>query len=77
MLMATIEAGRRLGLLRSASVDRLIVDATVMRKAIAFSTDCRLLEKARRHPVGLARDEGLAPRQNYNREAPRLAAQIG
>ena len=44
ILMATIEAGRRIGLLRQASVDRVIVDTTVMPKAIAHPTDSRILE---------------------------------
>jgi IS5 family transposase len=77
MLMATIEAGRKLGLLKRTSVDRVIVDTTVMPKAIAHPTDSRLLEKSRQHLVALAQEEGLSLRQNYNREAPRLAAQIG
>lgn len=77
MLMATIDAGRKLGLLKQTSVDRVIVDTTVMPKAVAHPTDSRLLEKARTHLVALAKEEDLALRQNYNREAPRLAAQIG
>jgi IS5 family transposase len=77
MLMATIEAGRKLGMLKQTSVDRVIVDTTVMPKAVAHPTDSRLLEKARMHLVALANEEGLPLRQNYNREAPRLAAQIG
>jgi hypothetical protein len=35
MLMATIEAGRKLGLLKQSGVDRVIVDTTVMPKAVA------------------------------------------
>ena len=77
MLMATIEAGRKLGLLKHSSIDRVIVDTTVMPKAVAHPTDSRLLEKSRQHLVTLAEEEGLTLRQNYNREAPRLAAQIG
>ena len=59
------------------SVDRVIVDTTVMPKAIAHPTDSRLLERSRQHRVKLADEGGIALRQNYNREAPRLAAQIG
>lgn len=77
MLMATIDAGRRIGLLRASSTDRVIVDTTVMPKAIAHPTDSRLLEKSRQHLVKLADEEGIKLRQNYNREAPRLASQIG
>ena len=77
MLAQTIEAARTAGLIRATSVNRVIVDTTVMPKAIAHPTDSRLLEKSRRHLVKLAREHDLALRQNYNREAPRLAAQIG
>ena len=55
----------------------MIVDTTVMPKAIAHPTDSRLLEKSRQHLVRLAAEHGVPLRQNYNREAPRLAAQIG
>lgn len=48
-----------------------------MPKAIAHPTDSRLLEKSRQHLVRLADENGIALRQNYNREAPRLAAQVG
>ena len=54
----------------------MIVDTTVMPKAIAHPTDSRLLDKSRQHLVKVAEDNGLRLRQNYNRVAPRLAAQI-
>lgn len=47
-----------------------------MPKAIAHPTDSRLLDKSRQH-LKAAEDNGLQLRQNYNRAAPRLAAQIG
>ena len=75
--MATIKAGRKLGLLKGASTDRLIVDTTVTPKAVAHPTDLRLLEKSRQHLVKLAEDNGIALRQNYNREASRITMQIG
>jgi len=75
--MATIKAGRKLVLLKAASTDRVIVDTTVMPKAVAHPTDSRLLEKSRQHLLKLAEDNGLMLRQNYNREAPRIAMQIG
>ncbi len=77
LLMATIEAARRGGIVRASSVDRVIVDTTVMPKAIAHPTDSRLLEKSRQHLVKVAEEHGLSLRQNYNRIAPRLATQIG
>jgi IS5 family transposase len=47
-----------------------------MEKAIAYPTDSRLLERCREHLVKAAARHGLKLRQNYNREAPRLASQI-
>ncbi|CAD6560401.1 IS5 family transposase ISButh4 [Paraburkholderia kirstenboschensis] len=56
---------------------RVIVDTTVMQKAIAHPTDSRLLERCREHLAKAAARHGPKLRQNYNREAPRLALQIG
>lgn len=77
LLALTIEAARKAGMISKTSVDRVIVDTTVMPKAIAHPTDSRLLERSRQHLVKLADEGGIELRQNYNREAPRLAAQIG
>jgi IS5 family transposase len=55
----------------------VIVDTTVMEKAIAHPTDSRLLERCRAHLVKAAERHGLTLRQNYNRIAPRLSIQIG
>ncbi len=77
LLMVSIDAARRIGMMKASSVERVIVDTTVMPKAIAHPTDSRLLEKSRQHLVKLATDNNIALRQNYNREAPRLAAQVG
>ncbi|RQU49427.1 IS5 family transposase [Burkholderia cenocepacia] len=60
-----------------SSLKRVIVDTTVMEKAIAHPTDSRLLERCREHLVKAAARHGLKLRQNYNREAPRLESQIG
>ena len=56
---------------------RVIVDTTVMPKAIAHPTDSSLLERYRERLVRAAARHGLKLRQNYNREASRLALQIG
>lgn len=77
LLMVTIDAARKIGLIKAKSLERIIVDTTVMPKAIAHPTDSRLLEKSRQQLVKLAREQGLCLRQNYNRQAPRLAAQVG
>jgi IS5 family transposase len=77
LLAVTLEAARAAGLIKRASLDKVIVDTTVMPKAIAHPTDSRLLERSRQHMVKFAQDNGLNLRQNYNREAPRLATQVG
>ncbi len=64
-------------LIKRASCEQVIVDTTVMPKAIAHPTDSRLLEKSRQHLVKAAKAHGLKLRQNYNRCAPRLAVQAG
>jgi IS5 family transposase len=77
MLTKTIEAGRACGAVQERSLAEVAVDTTVMEKAIAHPTDSRLYEKARRSLVTLAGKAGITLRQNYNRLAPRLAAQAG
>lgn len=77
LLAVTIDAARAAGLIKKSSLDKVIVDTTVMPKAIAHPTDSRLLEKSRQHLVKLADEHGMELRQNYNRQAPRMAAQIG
>ena len=77
LLTKTIEAGRGAGLISERSVEAVIVDTTVMEKAIAHPTDARLYEKARRRLVALAQEAGLSLRQSYARLAPRLTGQVG
>src|SRR5574343_669216 len=77
LLTETIEAARRSKVVKAKSFEKIIIDTTVMEKAVAYPTDSRLLERARQHLVKLAGTLGITLRQNYNREAPRLAAQIG
>ena len=77
MLTETIEAARRGKVVKAKSFEKIIIDTTVMEKAVAYPTDSRLLERGRQHLVKLAGTLGVSLRQNYNREAPRLAAQVG
>lgn len=77
LLTETIEAARRGKVVKAKSFEKIIIDTTVMEKAVAYPTDSRLLERARQHLVKLADTLGITLRQNYNREAPRLAAQVG
>ena len=77
LLAPSIEAARKAGMIRKTSVNRVIVDTTVMLKASAHPTDSRPLEGAREHMVKLANEEGIHLRQNYNRKAPRLTTRAG
>jgi transposase, IS5 family len=77
MLTQTIEAGKCAGTVEESDLTRVTVDTTVMEKNIAHPTDARLYETARRKLVRLAREAGIALRQNYNRLGPRLAGQVG
>ena len=77
LLAVTIEAARAAGLIKKSSAETVIVDTTVMPKALAHPTDSRLLERSRQHLVKLANDHDIALRQNYNRQAPRMAVQVG
>jgi IS5 family transposase len=49
----------------------------LLTKTIEAAQASRLYEKARRSLVTLAHKAGVRLRQNYNRKAPRLAAQAG
>lgn len=76
LLAQTIEAAKKGCVIKQRSLERVIVDSTVMEKAVAFPTDSRLLERGRQHLVRLADLLGLKLRQNYNRQAPRMAVQV-
>ncbi|WP_228098407.1 IS5 family transposase [Chitinilyticum piscinae] len=77
LLTQTIRAAESTGVVKRQSFDKVIVDSTVQEKAIAHPTDSRLLNRGREQLVKLAAEAGLTLRQNYNREAPKLAGQIG
>jgi transposase, IS5 family len=77
LLAQSIEAAKRASVIKDSSIKRVIVDTTVMQKAIAYPTDSALLERSRAHLVKAAQQCSLKLRQNYNREAPRLVRQIG
>ena len=47
LLAVTIEVAGAAGLIKRTSLNKVIVDTTVMPKAIAHLTDSRLLERSR------------------------------
>ena len=77
LLTETIAAAQRGKIVKKQSFEKIIVDTTVVEKAVAYPTDSRLLERGRQHLVKLATTLGIRLRQNYNRQALRWAVQIG
>lgn len=45
LLAASIDAARRAGVIRKTSAQQVIVDTTVMPKAVTHPTDSRLLDE--------------------------------
>lgn len=77
LLMVSINAALKIGTMKASSVDRVILDTTVMPQAIAHPNDGRLLRKSRQYLVKLAQDNYTVLYQNYNSEALRFATQVG
>lgn len=62
-----IEAARKGGVIKQASMQTVVLDTTVQPKAIAHPTDSRLLNHAREQLVKAAQDDGIVLRQSYAR----------
>ena len=77
LLIATIETAVASKAVKPMELERLIVDSTVMEKAIAHPTDSRLLEVARYQVVKEAKSNGIALKQTYAREAKDLRRKAG
>ena len=76
LLAQTIKAAQSAQVIKRQSMDKIIVDSTVQEKAIAYPTDSKLLNRGREQLVKLVAQAGMTLRQNYNREAPKLAGKI-
>ena len=76
LLAQSIGTAKRAHVIKPSSVQRVIVDTTVMEKAVAYPTNSALLERSRKHLVNAVRQCSLNLRKNYNRKAPRLVQQI-
>lgn len=53
-------------MVKAKTFEKIIIDTTVMEKAVAYPTDSRLLERTRQHLVKLAGTLSITLRQNYN-----------
>lgn len=77
LLTQTLEAAKKLKLLKTSSLEKVVVDTTVMEKNIAYPTDSHLLNRIRQHLVREAEKLGIALRQNYNQIGPELVKKAG
>lgn len=77
LLAQTIEAARRGGVVKRASLDTVVLDTTVQPKAIAHPTDSRLLNRAREQLVHAAQQAGITLRQSYARVGKAAEHQAG
>ena len=77
LLKATIDTAVATQAVRPGEFERVIVDSTVQEKAIAFPTDSRLLEVARRKVVAAAQAAGIALKQTFEREGKSLRRRAG
>jgi IS5 family transposase len=76
LLAQTIKAAQSAQVIKRQSMDKIIVDSTVQEKAIVYPTDSKLLNRGREQLVKQVAQAGMTLRQNYNREAPKLAGKI-
>ena len=67
LLSITVTAAIKSGLIKKRDCERVTVDTTIMPKNIEYPTDSKLINKARKKLVKLAKDTGIVLRQNYNR----------
>ncbi len=77
LLAHTINAAHAMQAVDARELSRVIVDTTVQEKAIAYPTDSRLLEVARKKLVLLAKRHGIGLRQSYARQGPALSRKAG
>nr|AAB82067.1 Tnp [Xanthomonas campestris] len=77
LLAHTINAAHAMQAVDARELSRVIVDTTVQEKAIAYPTDSRLLEVARKKLVLLAKRYGIGLRQSYARQGPALSRKAG
>ena len=63
--------------IKPAALERVIVDTTVMEKAIAHRVDSRLLDIARHKVVSAAKRAGIALMQTFAKEGKELRRKAG
>ena len=69
LLSVTVEAGLNSGTIEKRELKEVVVDTTVMEKAIANPTDSQLYHRCRDRLVQLAKKHGVELRQSYHRKS--------
>ena len=77
LLAQTIEVAKDQNAVKRADLETVIIDSTVQEKAVAYPTDSRLLDIARRKLVQAAARNGIVLRQSYTRIGRKLQRQAG
>ena len=77
LLSQTISTAVKLEAVERQALETVIVDTTVQEKAVAYPTDSRLLEVARRKVALEARRAGVALKQSYEKEGRQLRRRAG
>lgn len=72
LLAKTITMAVAIGLIKSEQLRRVVVDDTVMPKAIAHPTDSKLLERSREKIVEIAAANGIALKQTFEKGGKHL-----
>jgi IS5 family transposase len=67
LILESLNVATRTGAAKPSDFAKIIVDTTVQPKAIMFPTDARLMHRAREKLVKLARTQGVALRQSFER----------
>jgi IS5 family transposase len=77
LLAQIIEVTKGQNAVKRADLETVIIDSTLQEKAVAYSTDSRLLDIARRKLVQAAARNGIVLRQSYTRIGRKLQRQAG
>jgi len=67
LIQESLNVATRTGAAKPADFTRIIVDTTVQPKAVMFPTDAKLMHRAREKLVKLAKKQGVALRQSFER----------
>lgn len=77
LLSQTITTAVKLDAVEREALETVVVDTTVQEKAVAYPTDSRLLEVARRKVAQQARLAGVELKQSYEKEGRQLRRRAG